>query len=43
LTAVDEDGFGYDASCGFDFSDDYCGGYKTGYFIGWAKAQFLHR
>jgi hypothetical protein len=41
--ADNRDGFGYDASCSFNLSDDYCGGYKLGYFIGWAQGQLLHR
>jgi hypothetical protein len=47
VVVVHRDGFSYDTTWSFDFSDDYCSdycsGYKTGYFIGWAKGQFLHR
>jgi hypothetical protein len=41
--ADNRDGFSYDASCNFNLSDDYCGGYKLGYFIVWAQGQLLHR
>jgi hypothetical protein len=32
--ADNRDAFSYDASCSFNFSDNYCTGYKIGYLIG---------
>ncbi len=43
VVVVHRDDFSNDTTWSFDFSDDYCSGYKTDYFIGWAKGQFLHR
>jgi cytochrome c5 len=35
-------GKNYNPACGFNHSDSYCLGYKTGYSLEWGKMILLH-